>query len=216
MQSFLDFHRSIIPFIEKPSIFRGVTDANSDVLIPRIGRMTFKSGDILSNEKYILRLFREQSLPYLDFKPTNDWEWIALAQHYGLPTRLLDWTRNPLVALYFAVEKPHDGDSAVYVGKNPRRLDISKQPNPFDVKNVGMFVPAHITPRIIAQGGVFSIHPNPQDVFNDLHIEMLTIAGKSRREIKRDLWQYGIHRASLFPDLDGLCQHIEWLRSDKH
>jgi hypothetical protein len=216
IECFLDFHEAIRPFIKGAFIFRGVTDGTHHYLIPRIGRLRFKTGDISSNEKIILRLFKEQSLPYLDFKPSNEWEWLALAQHYGLPTRLLDWTRNPLVALYFAVEKAHEGDSAVYAYRVSKRVNTSKEPNPFNIEKVGIFVPSHITRRIIAQGGLFTIHPNPEITFNPPNIKKITIARKARKQIKRDLWQYGIHRASLFPDLDALCLHIEWLRTDKH
>ena len=95
----------------------------------------------------MLRLFKEQSLPFLNFTPSNDWEWLALAQHHGLPTRLLDWTTNPLVAAYFAVEKEHNGDSAVYAYRTRNFLNISDKPDPFKTKKFGKFIPSHVTQR---------------------------------------------------------------------
>lgn len=53
-------------------------------------------------EAHILRNFARYSRPYLDQAPVNDWELLVIAQHHGVPTRLLDWSYSPLVAAHFA------------------------------------------------------------------------------------------------------------------
>mgnify|MGYP001596641294 FL=1 len=148
--------------------------------------------------------------------PTDNWEWLALAQHHGLPTRLLDWTRNPLVAAYFAVEQAHDEDSAIYIFQDPYTINTTKNPDPLKIEKVMKFIPNHVTKRITVQAGVFTVHPKPIAKFNDSRIKKIIIAKESRGDLKKELFKYGIHRASLFPDLEGLTKHICWLRSNKY
>jgi len=93
---------------------------------------------------------------------------------------------------------------------------LKKNPEPYDVEKVGRFIPPHLTQRIIAQSGIFTIHPNPKESFESDSIDKLIIKNNFRKKLKHILYQYGIHRYSLFPDLDGLAKFIQWSRTDEY
>ena len=85
--------------------WRGHADAANWVLRPLVFRKG-RNGQPY-NEVALINNFQARAYGRLGHrsKPCSDLEWLFLAQHYGLPTRLLDWTESPLVALYFAVSE---------------------------------------------------------------------------------------------------------------
>jgi hypothetical protein len=216
INTFLELHEVIENYDARTVIYRGVKSAKYP-LIPKIGRLVPPSSarSKEDNEQEILRLFKEKALPYLDFIPTNDWDWLSLGQQHGLPTRLLDWTGNPLVACYFAVEEESDDESVIYAYHNESYILVDKYPNPFRYNKVGKFIPRHLSPRITTQGGLFTIHPDPYQPFKSDDMERIIIPTKIRASFKKTLNKYGVDRFSLFPSLDGLAAYIEWFQS-KH
>ncbi len=145
-------------------LFRGQRQQEDWELIPRIGRTKPRDGDqsIIHLESRMLSEFKLQGLPYCGRPPQDNWEWLALAQHYGLPTRLLDWTVNALAALWFAVRKPattqSNGIVWAFVPDNGDFADTESCHNPFEINKTLVFRPAHVTPRITAQAGRFTVH----------------------------------------------------------
>jgi type I restriction enzyme M protein len=208
-------------------VFRGVSNKDYK-LIPKIGRRINSENNIalLKTEQSMFDIFKRQAHPHLTYTPRNDYEWLTLAQHHGLPTRLLDWSLNPLVALYFAVERGKENDGALYALKADKKLPnhIIKKDKPFEIKingggelNVCKYLPTLVTKRIVAQEGLFTIHSNSKltthlgDCLRDgWEIEQFIIPHSIKEDIKHTLYRLGFHRSFLFQDLDSLANHIEW------
>jgi hypothetical protein len=211
--TFKQLHEQFQSYNPKYTIFRGVSNEGYS-LVPSLGRIQPKRNrDILSVESEMFNLFKERAIPYLGHIPANEWEWLAIAQHHGLPTRLLDWTRNPLVATYFAISNNNSHNRAIYVLKNKDSvINTQIHQSPFAFQDmVAKYIPSHITPRIAAQDGLFTIHPDPIAPHDSELIDKIIIPAKVTPRMIEELRTYGVHAAALFPGLDGISQYIAWL-----
>ncbi len=112
----------LVVFFEKRrfSIFRGHSDEAWDIE-PVVDREEYKRAVDGSGrrrlEELVLEKFKQLAVPHIDSVPASDWEWLCLARHHQVPTRLLDWTENPLVALFFAIEDRSLADGCVVRAK---------------------------------------------------------------------------------------------------
>jgi hypothetical protein len=92
-------------------------------LVPNLYRSRLPVKKLLEKEDEIREEFVRRAPSLTSYNPRNAWEWYFLMQHYSAPTRLLDWTEDPQIALYFAL-KDSEGyhDAAVWV-VDPWRLN---------------------------------------------------------------------------------------------
>jgi hypothetical protein len=178
-------------------------------------------GYIAPQDMHVFSVWRNRAIAYRQI-PDDDWECLALAQNYGLATRLLDWTRNPLVALFFAACTDSDIDGAVYAYGGSYGL-ITKERFE-EIQDVMEYERKPFDPRILAQQIVFTFHPSPitaltpafsfktsnprHNQFGTNLIEFFVPAGTAKGYILKDLAALGISRSSLFPDLEGLSWEL--------
>lgn len=97
-------------------VFRGMADADWR-LQTSLERWFPDAANRAQTESMMLWSFQNRCADYLvpGREPTNDLEWLALMQHHGAPTRLLDFTKSPYIAAFFAFEAPGDMDRAIWV-----------------------------------------------------------------------------------------------------
>jgi len=191
-------------------MFRGHS-SDAFNLIPVAGRYKSEARSLksqqIADEKYLLNRFRREGAHLLP-SGLSDWELLFVARHHGLPTRLLDWSRNPMVALYFAVESRAKGTAVVFSEDYLPSVDTTKIPDPFVVSKVRRVIPPHITHRISAQDSLFTIHPDPTAAYTSKSLIRYTISTNLKGVLKTQIRQLGFHEAALFGDLDSIARKI--------
>ena len=204
-----------------PVWFRGQADTDWS-LEPRLMRIV-----PLPSETYFLNRFKQDASIILGHFPKTEFEWLFLMQHYGVPTRLLDWSESPLTALYFAINNLIENDGALWVllpnnlnKKSNYRPEFEFEVPSFEDEHLANYLPSTIakesksklfpmaaiaprnSPRMQAQQGVFTISHRENIKIDDVGAE-----GSPRDHI----WKYNIPAIAK----KNFKEELKWLGINK-
>lgn len=229
---------SIKPKEEKKKVvYRGQPNKTFR-LIPKLGRIVTKKMrmDNPSIESDLFFKFKAQYFDYCEKIIDNNLDFLIIAQHYGLPTRFLDWTFDPLVALYFACQEVkraesssffHDtgetnneleskniedgADGAVFIrvmAGNIRFKELHKRFDPLKTQLDRMILPGFHDKRIFVQKGILELFKNPYKSSKLPVLKKIIIPQSVKKEILSNLEDLHYSKLDLFPTLDNLSESI--------
>jgi hypothetical protein len=184
--------------------------------------------DAVSYERACYREFRRHAHAYLTRVPneSDTLEWLALMQHYGAPTRLLDFTESFWIGLFFAFEEAEEDccvialDRLSLANKNPE-LDYNELLNQNIIHGSPTFnalfedVPYYTNDRLAIQKGTFVFALNVQRSFQQLAAEhhktvhKLIVRKSLFPDIRRRLNDFNCNSRVLFPGIDGYGRYFK-------
>lgn len=216
--------------------YRGVADSTWP-LLPSVQRNEHR----IKTERYITNDFYIKAKQVLEKSPEkkNYSAWMSIMQHYGLPTRLLDWSQSPLIAVFFAVEKYIEFpqiDACVWVlapGKLNEAEGFGNCIYPIDADTIqNMLLPAfkenghveELNDKIIAchsiennlrmysQQANFTIHNSLrklEDICDNNTLYKIIIPAETRNYFLYSLEIFGITESFVYPDLDHISHDLK-------
>lgn len=229
---FLDIIEGITCEFDAYCWFRGQADEKWQ-LLPSVKRHPFNQKN---KEQYLATDFYIEACRRLKELPVDKAGWISLMQHYGLPTRLLDWSESPLVAMYFAleqIEKFSQTDSAIWA-LNPQGLNASMGYQgylfPMDFEIVEEYIkpafnfekePGKIIAccsvendlRMYIQQSAFTVHSSDQPIERldtcQNYLRKIIIPSYTKEKFSRQLRLCGFKLSNIYPDIEHISKELK-------
>lgn len=225
LSSIEQFLMEMVPNLgfQRTPVYRGQASVEQ-ALLPslfreELERTEFKNWADLEGA-FLLQL-KQRARGELGYEPHSELEWMAIGEHYGLPTRLSSWTENALVALWFSTEKAGEDDGVVWrILPGDTSLTISQ-----DYEQVPerprLYKPQKTTPAMLNQRTTYLVHPLPAEnaapeSFTDVYelgsermnLARIVVPAEEKEFLRRRLATMGIDARTLFPGMAGLCRQL--------